>query len=241
MMSDIPQPQPPNPVFDRALLDGLHREPLKAARSVVGPDVWLVEYGGRRYVVKDFSARTWLLRNTWGRTCVSREVAAYSRLLGVPGVPQLVGRPDPFSFVMEFVEGAQLPRRSQRDLLGPGFFPALQALVAEMHRRGVAHGDLRRRNILVTPDRRPALIDFETAVVARRVSPSGWFFRTMARVDDLKLLKIRHKYYRGQTTGEEMEALENPPVLLRIGRFLRRRLYKPISPKASRARRERKP
>ena len=216
------------PRFTRENVDRFRVRPLKESRSVVGPDVWLLECDGERFVLKDFRHRAWLFRNTWGRIAVSRETAAYGLLAGVPGVPRLAARLDPFGFVMEFKEGSILPPRSGRAELGMEFFDALNDVVGVMHDRGVAHGDLRRKNILVDAQRRPVLLDFETATIRRDRWFSRRFFRMIQRVDRLKVLKIKHKYFTLRSTPEEIAQLENPPWYLRAGRFLRRSLYAPI-------------
>ena len=216
------------PQFTRENVTRFRTQPLKAARSVVGPDVWLLERDGLRFVLKDFRGRAWLFRNTWGRIAVSRETTAYRRLDGIPGVPRLIAQLDGFGFVMEFMEGSVLPTRSQRHELGMGFFDALNEVVGMMHDRGVAHGDLRRKNILVDAQRRPVLLDFETATIRRDWWFSRRFFRMIQQVDRLKVLKIKHKYFTLRSTPEEVALLENPPWFLRAGRFVRRSLYAPI-------------
>jgi len=49
---------------------------------------------GGRAVVKDFLSCPRLLRATYGRLLVGREVRAYAALEGVPGVPRFLGRID---------------------------------------------------------------------------------------------------------------------------------------------------
>lgn len=211
--------------FEREDLEAMRVRPLKLSRSAVGPDIWLLQRGDRQYVLKDFRGRACLLRATWGRISIRRETRALAKLAGVAGVPRLVAQIDPFAFVMEFMEGETLPRRSQRGQLGPEFFPALEEMIAQLHGRGVAHGDLRRRNILVTAQKRPALLDFETAVLQGGCWASRRFFAMMTRVDNLKVLKMKHKYFSRQTSPEDRARLENPPWHLKAGRYLRRNVY----------------
>jgi len=215
----------PSESFARADLDAMRVKPLKMSLSIVGPDVWLLQRDGRQYVLKDFRGRSFLLRITWGRISVGRETRALIRLAGVVGVPRMVAQIDPFAFIMEFMEGETLPRRSQRGLLGPDFFPALEELIAQLHARGVAHGDLRRRNILITADKQPVLLDFETAVLKSDSWVGHHFFDMMTRVDKLKVLKMKHKYFSRETSEEDIARLENPPWHLEAGRFLRRNVY----------------
>ncbi|PKO14639.1 hypothetical protein CVU37_14180 [candidate division BRC1 bacterium HGW-BRC1-1] len=211
--------------FVRADLDAMRVKPLKMSLSIVGPDVWLLARDGCQYVLKDFRGRSFLLRQTWGRISIGRETRALSRLAGIVGVPRMMVQIDPYAFIMEFMEGETLPRSSQRGLLGPDFFPALESLIDQLHARGVAHGDLRRRNILVTTDKRPALLDFETAVLKKDCWFGCRFFKMMTRVDKLKVLKMKHKYFSLQTSAEDRALLENPPWNLKAGHFLRHSVY----------------
>lgn len=194
------------------------------------PDVVELSLGNARYILKDSLRRPRILRDTWTRFISKREVAAYQRLDGIPGIPRVLSVLDEYAFVMEFVEAKPLPRRRYRDEVGLQFFAKLDALFETMHARGVAHGDIRRRNVLISADREPWLIDFETAVF----DGAGWrhrVFTFMSRVDRLTALKIRHKYFPEETNQGEREQLEQPPLVLRLGRFLKKNVYRRINPK----------
>lgn len=148
------------------------------------PDVLLVESAGRRFVVKDFAARGPLVRAFLGRWIAAREARAWRMLSGHPAVPRFLGRIDALAFAVEYRPG----RRMSRRLAGrvPADFPErLEAALAEMHRRGVAHLDLRHRsNVLVDADGLPVLIDFGSAL---RFRPGGlaarWLLPLLARLD----------------------------------------------------------
>ncbi|MCP4039720.1 MAG: hypothetical protein GY944_09425 [bacterium] len=145
------------------------------------PDVLLVETSrGGEVVVKDYTPRSRLVRETYGRWITGREARAYRLLEGSPGVPALMGRLDSLALVIEYRPGT----RMSRDLAGrlpEGFMDELRAAVRGMHERGVVHLDLRHRsNVLADADGHPVLIDFASALFLR---PGGWLARMLARID----------------------------------------------------------
>jgi len=181
----------PRSALTRAQLAGATRELLNRG-SRRNPDVLLVEHAGERLVVKDFAPRGALVRATIGRVIAAREARAYQRLAGHPAVPRFRGWIDELAFALEYRPG----RRMSRRLAGrvpADFLARLDDALAEMHRRGVAHLDLRHRsNVLVGEDGRPVLIDFGSAVCVR---PDGlaarWLLPLLARVDRRALAKWR--------------------------------------------------
>ncbi len=212
------------------LLSSVEKE-LKRGHSAFSPDVWLVRLGDTRAVWKDYSGRG-ILGRMWGRYVIQREARALQALSSIDGVPHLLARvrSSP-GLVMSFCEGGVLPRRNIRGVLGPDFFERAMALLREIHRCGVAHGDIRRKNILVRPDGSPALIDFQTAVLR---GTSWWgrrCFEFFCLVDEWNLLRIKAKSFPRNLTEKERATLDQPPILLRIGRFLRRDLYRRLRPK----------
>lgn len=113
----------------------------------------------------------------------------------------------------------------------PAYFRAARALVASIHRKGIAHNDLAKEpNWLVTPDGAPALVDFQLACVARR---RGRLFRALAREDLRHLLKHKRSYCPGTLTARERRVLATPGPLSRawsaaakpVYLFLTRRVF----------------
>lgn len=219
------------PEFERESLREWKQTALKLGRTWIAPDVILLERDGHRAVLKDVRARPLLTRRLWCRGALRREINAMTRLRGMPGVPAILGRVDDDAFVMQWIDGRPLPPRRLREELGTAFFDELQVVIREMHGRGVAHGDLRRRNILSTADGHPCLIDFETALADGPGIVRRWAFRFLTRVDEWTVLKIFGRYYPHALDEQEREQLARAPWLLRIGRFLRKRVYHPLSPK----------
>jgi len=154
-------------------------------------DLSLLRLGGEQAVLKDFSAKSPMVRFI-GRAQVAREARVYHRLAGLPGVPALLARPSPESLLIAFVEGRRLSK--ERGAADAALLAErLQALVEEIHGRGVAHVDLRGRdNILVDPGRRLWVLDFGASWLRGQGGvPRRWFFNLGCFIDRAAVLKWR--------------------------------------------------
>lgn len=207
-----------------------NRTLIKGGRTWFSPDVWRVLRGPERLILKDYSCRP-LLGRLWGRWVVAREQEVLRRLNGIPGVPQWRGAVGHYGFLMTELAGDPLPRRGLRARTGPEFFDACMRLLESVHARGVAHGDIRRKNFLMTPEATPALIDFQTAWLDGR----GWvrhrIFLFLATVDRWNLARMKMKSFPYALTEGERELLAHPPRLLQLGRFVRQKVYARLFPK----------
>ena len=162
---------------------GLDRANLaQQTRSVLNrggwgnPYVLLVESDMGTVVVKDFGPRTHYVRQWLGPWLLRREARAYRRLEGVEAVPRLLGQLDAAALVLEYRPGVLLSR-SLSGKLPPDFLAELQKAIAEIHRRGVVHLDLRHRsNILAGDDGRPVVLDFASAL---RFDRATWWGRAL--------------------------------------------------------------
>jgi serine/threonine protein kinase len=131
------------------------------------PDVLLVRHAGRLVVVKDFAPRGFLVRAFLAPWLAKRERRAWQALDGHPAVPRFLGVIDRLAFAVEYRPGRTLFGVWGQPL-AEGFLGQLEAALGEMHRRGVAHLDLKNRtNVLCDEHGRPVLIDFGSAVVFR--------------------------------------------------------------------------
>ncbi|MGC8740079.1 MAG: RIO1 family regulatory kinase/ATPase [Candidatus Sumerlaeaceae bacterium] len=216
--------------FERSMLESAIVKELKRGHTALSPDVWLVRINNELAVWKDYGRRGALGR-AWGRYVIHRETRALEILSDVEGVPHLLGRVGTTGLVMSFCSGTIVPRRGIRQFLQPEFFDRASTLLHEIHRCGVAHADIRRKNILVRPDGSPALIDFQTAVLRGESWWRSWLFAFFCRVDEWNLLRIKAKSFPHFLTEEEQRKLACPPFWLRVGRFLRRDLYRRVKPK----------
>ena len=96
----------------------------------------------------------------------------------------------------------------------PDYFRQAMRLLRQLHAANVLHNDLAKEtNWLVTPEGRPALVDFQLASVLRRRS-------RLARArghDDLRhLLKHKRSYLPDLLTAREKRILARPSLLSRL-------------------------
>ena len=166
------------PRIDRAdMKDRVERVLHRGGRG--NPDVLLVRDPSGRYVVKDFSPRSWIVRRFLGRRLLRREARAYAQLAGHDCIPAFLGWVDADAFVLEYRPGVLLSR-SLAGRVPPTFFEQLAMAIDEMHAAGVVHLDLRHRsNILASDLGRPVLLDFASAM---RFDPDRWSGRLGLRL-----------------------------------------------------------
>lgn len=163
----------------------------------------------RTVVVRDTRAARWWLAWLARRLC-RREARALRILDGLPGTPRLVDV-DATGLRREWIEGQPMQQAHPRDV---EYYRAARRLVSALHRRGVAHNDLAKEpNWLVTPAGRPALVDFQLALVS---SGRSRLFRTLAREDHRHLLKHKRTYCAERLTARERRILARPAAISRL-------------------------
>jgi len=176
--------------FTRADLERGPRTVLSRGRWA-NAILYLFDYGGVTWAVKDFRPRSFLSRNLIGRFLIRREFAALSRLAGVPATPQDAFRVDALALAYRFVPGRSL--RGLRDFrLPPDYFPALEHGLRAMHSTArLAHFDLRNAaNILITETGEPLLLDFQSA------AGTGWMPGPLRRFAEEVDLASIYKHWR---------------------------------------------
>ena len=174
--------------------------------------VHLVDWNGKPAAVKDFAQTPPLFRFLVAPFLVRREVKALKHLDGTPGIPRFLGQIDRRAFAIEFVEGRPFSGIHQGEM-PPEVFPKMAKVVAAMHARGVAHGDLKRRsNLLLTPQNEVFIIDFAAAIIARGPI-SRWVMRELQQVDEKSLPRLKKFVAPELLTEEDKWKLENPTKL----------------------------
>jgi predicted Ser/Thr protein kinase len=164
-----------------------------------------------------------------GRFLCRRETDRLRQLDGIAGVPRLLAFYGDSGFIREFIPGCNLREYSRSAQVDADFFPSLRAILAEVHARGVSHNDLSKpENILVTPDGRPVLIDFQisTRVVSmerplRRLL-SRRLVRFMQRVDHYHLAKLHTRRRPLDFTDDQRAALNRKGIILTMHGWVRR-------------------
>jgi serine/threonine protein kinase len=106
----------------------------------------------------------------------------------------------------------------------PAYFRAAARLLRRLHTARVIHNDLAKEtNWLVTPDGRPALVDFQLAVTSGR--QRGALARALAHDDIRHLLKHKRSYLPERLTAREKRILATPSLVSRLWMASGKRLY----------------
>jgi RIO-like serine/threonine protein kinase len=199
--------------------------------------VELLEGDGQRAVRRVACGGRLPLSALVARALLARERRALAALEGLDGVPHPLedpswsrasseagAAPHPRGvLVRSFVEGAPLHRAES---LPEDFFDHLAVLVGELHARRVCHNDLHKeQNVIVRPDGRPALIDFQLASVH---ATRGRAFASRVH-DDLRHVDKHRRRYLQPGRGPQGAP---PPAARRAPRSttaaLWRRVVKPL-------------
>lgn len=190
------------PVPPAAIARLVNREALAdadvLARSNQGV-VYRVDAGDRQLAVKAATGRGPLL--AVNRHALKREHRAYRRLAGVAGIPECHGLIEGRWLVLGFIDGEAFRRARP----GPDFFDRLLETIREMHARGVAHGDLKRKsNLMVDAAGRPVLLDFGAATLRRpgRHPLNHRLFEFMRRTDLNAWVKLKYGGYDGVSEAD---------------------------------------
>jgi serine/threonine protein kinase len=196
---------PPDIPTDRALIEWIEAQTRAGqpayAHGYQGP-VYFYQSEGRRFIVKAAVGgglagllRRWMLR---------REYDAYQRLTDFAGSPRCYGLIDSRYLVLEYIDGLSL--RTGRIDDRRTYFDTLFAHIRELHRRGVAHADLKSRdNLLVIGGRLPCLVDFGAAIVRKPgFAPLNHYLYELARCFDFNAwAKLKYQGRMEELTPED--------------------------------------
>jgi len=199
-------------------LDGWTHERFLKADFFSRSDAGTFDVDGRQVeaVRRDIGYARWWTRPL-AVLLANRERRALRRLVGVADTPDLLFESRRF-IIRSWIAGEPMEVAQPRD---PAWFSAARKLLVRLHRQKIAHNDLaKQQNWLITPDGRPALIDFQLASVKRR--RSRWFL-TLAREDLRHLLKHKRMYCPEALTASERRMLATPSLISRVWR----RTWKP--------------
>jgi serine/threonine protein kinase len=173
----------------------LPRQLLHAARHWSKADIYLAEWppdSGSRVIIKDFSRRPRWFRTLIARHLLQREWHALQALEGIEGVPHAVARPDAHVLVQTYC-GGQSARDISCSKLPPGVIARLEAIITQVHSRGVTNGDLHLNNVLIDKTGGVTLIDWSTASCfgCRRRGFKAWTFVEWCALDYRAIIKLK--------------------------------------------------
>ena len=162
------------------------------------------------------------------RRLTRREADHLERLAGVPGIPRLLGRPSPDTFLRQWIDGATL---RELDRIPDTVFPALREVLAAVHARGVAYADLaKEENIIVDEAGRPWLVDFQISVA--KGSWLGGFAARLMRADRYHLARHVKRRRPDQLTDDDVRALAaGKGVISRLHKSLVKKPYNLVTRK----------
>jgi RIO-like serine/threonine protein kinase len=151
-----------------------------------------------------------------------REYRALTRLslgAGIDGVPRAM-KLEPAQLTRSWIDGAPMQVARPRD---PAYFRAASRLLRRLHAANVIHNDLAKEtNWLVTPEGRPALVDFQLAMTLSRRGPLA---RALGHDDLRHLLKHKRTYVPERLTARERRILATPSLASRAWRASGKKVY----------------
>jgi RIO-like serine/threonine protein kinase len=156
-------------------------------------------------------ARPWVRRIALH--LMHREYRALTRLAlgtGIDGVPRAI-KLERTQLTRSWIDASPMQIAQPRD---PAYFRAALRLLRRLHAANVIHNDLAKEtNWLVTPDGRPALVDFQLAMTLTR---RGALARALGHDDLRHLLKHKRTYLPERLTAREKRILATPSLPSRI-------------------------
>ncbi len=186
--------------------------------------VYLYEGKEQRLILK--APMGWGVGSLIRRAMLRNEYKVYSRLSEVHGVPRCYGLLDRRYLVLECIDGVPIRRAriTDRDL----FFDTLLRLIKDLHKAGVAHGDLKKKdNLIVVGGRTPYVIDFGVAIIKKEgFSPLNRYLYSLARKFDFNAW-IKLKYDgRFEKMAEEDWQYFNRTTVEKASRWIKRTYLK---------------
>jgi RIO-like serine/threonine protein kinase len=163
---------------------------------------------------------------------MAREHRALTRLslgAGLENVPTVLDY-ERGVLTRSWIEGAPMQIARPRD---PDYFRVAARLVRRLHAANVIHNDLAKEtNWLVTPDGRPALVDFQLAMTLH--GKRGALARALGHDDIRHLLKHKRSYAPEHLTTREKKILATPSGISRawmvtgkpVYLFITRRIFR---------------
>lgn len=183
------------------------------------PEVALIVYGEMRAVFKDFARTPGWFGRLIAPVLIWREASALRRLAGIVGIPQLYRQVDSRGVLIEYLPATPWPQAKPPEVA----YDRLEALIAAMHERGVAHCDLRApSNMLVDDAGTPYIVDFVARVRRGAVwnLPWNWLFRQFVGADLGALAKLRNRFAPRLVTPEDRARLDERGWIERIARAI---------------------
>ncbi len=199
---------------------------LHRGRNITKANIYECLYQGQKVILKDYKDQNLLIRVTIGRWFASREFKFCRILAGISGIHKVIARPDPYSLLLDFVDGKTLSE-TPHNSIHPSMFASLKRIIEMIHQQGIACGDIHHRNILITEGGSIFIVDFAT----------GWqkghkfnvlcqfIFKKLLSLDWFAYYKIRERYAGLAPSQEERKMFQDILKFYTIGRFIKSIFY----------------
>lgn len=177
-------------------------EPIRCipGRNATKADILVYRLDERGVAVKDYGRRPWWVRHTLGRWFTRREARAYRRAEGIPALPTFLGRLGPWTLATEWLDATPLAAVEPEAVRGE-HFDELRAAVDDLHRCGVALGDLNHRDVLLDARSRVRVVDLAMSRVgAPGEGGSSWLDRRWREADRVAVARLHARF-----TGRDPE------------------------------------
>jgi predicted Ser/Thr protein kinase len=175
----------------------MHGTRLSHGATWMQANVYLTDCDNQKIVIKDFSEAPWLIRHTFCRFVLNREIRAMQRLQPLRITPRYFGLVGDYAYAMEYIEGENF--QFKKHVKDVEFLIAMKKSISAMHNLGVTHNDLHSKNIIVSSDGVAYFIDFSSAIF--RSDSMHWLgkikntlFTFLTFVDDAKITHLIEKY-----------------------------------------------
>ena len=211
---------PDHPTLDPARIRQLDRDQGQRLAASNQGEVWRHQLDGLDLAIKTPSGRglAWRLR----QATLLREHQAYQRLAGLSGFAPCYGLVDQRFLVLGHVSGTPFRQADIDDR--EQFFDQLLERIQAMHSRGIAHGDLKRKdNLLVSDQGEPIILDLGAATLLRAgFHPVNQrLFRFMRQTDLNAWIKLKYDGYRN-ISDQDSNLLRRSWLERTLGRLRRR-------------------
>lgn len=181
--------------------------------------VYLYEGKGQRLILK--APMGWGLGRIIRLAMLRNEFKVYSRLPEIQGIPHCYSFLDGRYLVLEYIDG--VPIKSAQITDHSVFFGSLLNLIKELHKAGIAHTDLKKKdNLLVVKGKTPYVIDFGVAIFRKPgFAPLNHYLYDLASTFDFNAwvkLKYDGNY---ENVTEEDRKYYNRTLVEKVSRWIK--------------------
>lgn len=158
-----------------------------------------------------------------GKIICNHEVENLQRLRSLTQVPELISLYDRSGFIYQYIEGRTLAETKNPP---DHFFDQLLDLLKKIHNRGIVYLDMNKRsNIIIGPDGRPFLIDFQISLFLNKNPIFGKNFaeslsNCLKKADLYHLLKHKRKLKPELLRPEEKNISRTKTKLIILHRLI---------------------